>query len=260
VLSHFFLGLPHSYTIHETDNVDAVAEELKHQPTTIWGCSITIPLKEKAVQIVDKLTPEASEIGAINTIIREESGHLIGDNTDWLGIVRCLKRAAKKCKLKILNNKNTALVVGAGGTAKAAVYALKKLKFTTIYVYNRTKVSAHSLARRFNVFACDSLSEVELMTFDVVISTLPNHAEVNLPEKIILCKPVFFQVSYKATNLEFLRKLFEGGCKLIGGEELLIYQGLEQSKRWTGTQVLPERTIRAKLHERCGSLYITNFF
>jgi shikimate 5-dehydrogenase len=90
--------LPRSYTIHETDNTQvclsnrgfswsppstifkAIAEELKHKPTTVWGCYITIPLKEKAVQIVDKLTPEALEIGVINTSIRAESGHLIGDN------------------------------------------------------------------------------------------------------------------------------------------------------------------------------------
>ena len=90
------------------------------------GASVTIPHKQSIMSHLDKITPSASKIGAVNTILVDRDSDeskrvLIGDNTDWIGIYNPIKRLLRS------QSKGCALILGAGGTARAAAYAAQEL-------------------------------------------------------------------------------------------------------------------------------------
>ncbi|KAJ6551423.1 Shikimate dehydrogenase [Mycena capillaripes] len=151
------LGLPHFYELQETTEV---GQEIKATITApdFGGASVTIPFKLDVIPLLDKLSPAAEAIGAVNTIIpvRTDGTNriLYGENTDWLGIRHCIHSR--------VHSINSALVIGAGGTARAAIYALHSLGAKRIYIYNRTRKSALALAVAFphaHVELLDSLNE-----------------------------------------------------------------------------------------------------
>ncbi|KAF8147497.1 type I 3-dehydroquinase-domain-containing protein, partial [Pholiota molesta] len=132
------LGLPHGYQLLETQGV---GEKIKVAITSpdFGGASVAIPYKLDAIPLLDKLTPAAEAIGAVNTIIDQTTSKqgsgvqvLIGDNTGWIGIKSTL--AAKLGSSPV----HAPLVTGAGDTARAAIYALQHLGAGVIYLYNRT--------------------------------------------------------------------------------------------------------------------------
>ena len=90
---------------------------------------------------MDELTDSARRIGAVNTITKLHDGTLRGDNTDWLGIKNQLEAKAPPRESK--NTPIAALVCGAGGTAKAAAYALQQMGASRVLIFNRTKSRAH---------------------------------------------------------------------------------------------------------------------
>jgi pentafunctional AROM polypeptide len=137
------LGLPHTYGLLETaDAADArVAAALAD--LAFGGASVTIPLKEAVLPLLDALSPAAQAIGAVNTIVVEEHAGkrtLRGENTDWAGIVACVRE-----RLPPGAAVDAGLVLGAGGTARAAVYALSALGAAKIYIYNRTRARAEAV-------------------------------------------------------------------------------------------------------------------
>ena len=116
------LQLPHLYDRCETDNIDVAIAKLKESDS--GGGSVTIPLKEDMFKRMDELTPAAKTIGAVNTVIVERARggeqFLIGDNTDWNGIIGPILKMKPTGWLN-----TTALIIGAGGTSRAVVYGLK---------------------------------------------------------------------------------------------------------------------------------------
>ncbi|KAF7377655.1 Pentafunctional AROM polypeptide [Mycena sanguinolenta] len=140
------LGLPHFYELQETTEV---GQEIKATITApdFGGASVTIPFKLDVIPLLDKLSPAAEAIGAVNTIIPVRTNGtnciLYGDNTDWLGIRACIQSRVEAGSI------HAALVIGAGGTARAAIYALQALGAEKIYLFNRTRSSAQKLADAF---------------------------------------------------------------------------------------------------------------
>jgi pentafunctional AROM polypeptide len=139
------LGLPHKYELLETKTV---GDEIKIAITSpdFGGASVTIPFKLDIIPLLDRLMPAAEAIGAVNTIIPKRTGSgriLVGDNTDWIGIRSCI------CSKLGDRPVGAALVIGAGGTARAAIYALQSLRAEVIYIYDRTASKARDLAHAF---------------------------------------------------------------------------------------------------------------
>ncbi|GKU12881.1 unnamed protein product [Fusarium langsethiae] len=115
------LGFPHHYRIHESENVDQTVEEMINRPD-FGGASVTFPHKLQIGKLLDTVSEQGQNIGAINTIVVQEANGrrmLHGDNTDWIGIRRCItKSGIQDFSL------SSALVLGAGGAARAACYAI----------------------------------------------------------------------------------------------------------------------------------------
>ncbi|KAJ4371143.1 hypothetical protein N0V83_004359 [Neocucurbitaria cava] len=155
-----FSGMPHEYRILQHSTIQGLGQ-LLHDPNC-GGLSVTAPFKSEVIPLVDFMSREAKAIGAINTLIplrstsmrslldRNRAGPtvtLYGENTDWIGIHSCVHRNLSP--INAVKNCTTGLVVGAGGMARAATYALIRLGVPTIFVHNRTRTSAENLIHQF---------------------------------------------------------------------------------------------------------------
>jgi pentafunctional AROM polypeptide len=146
------------------------------------GASVTIPLKLDIIPLIADITDAAKIIGAVNTIVPTpgEPGtapRLVGENTDWLGMTHSLVSASYTTVSS--GAPGSALVIGAGGTARAAIYALQSLAHSPIYIVSRTpsKLSAmiSTFPAEFNIIPLTELSAAEGISDvpRVAIATIP---------------------------------------------------------------------------------------
>ncbi|KAF8192963.1 shikimate dehydrogenase [Pholiota molesta] len=230
------LGLPHDYQLLETQDV---GEKIKVAITSpvFGGASVTIPYKLDVIPLLDKLTPAAEAIGAVNTIIPQTTSKqgssvqvLVGDNTDWIGIKSTL--AAKLGSSPV----HAALVIGAGGTARAAIYALQHLGAGVIYLYNRTTSKAEALASCEQIASWDGLVQP-----NVIVSTVPASATTTEEAQSPAYRAgpaAVVDMAYRPaeTPLLGLAKAAGGEWAVVSGLEVLLEQGYEQFKLWTGRE------------------------
>ncbi|KAJ6032742.1 type I 3-dehydroquinase-domain-containing protein [Penicillium herquei] len=200
------LGLEHSYQVFETTTLQTL-EELTRDPR-FGGASISLPFKASILSSVDMRSPHATAIGAINTLLplreplktddssleyqasqRNRAGPVVGwygDNTDWLGIFECVHRNLSPRNI-IRPQKTTALVIGAGGAARAAIYALTQLGCRKILILNRTVQRAEKVAAHFN----SRMNQINTPVFINVIQSIKDPWSTGLqPATIIVsCIP-----------------------------------------------------------------------
>jgi pentafunctional AROM polypeptide len=246
------LGLPYTYGRHETAEVD---DELRRIVCALdfGGASVTIPLKLKVMDLLESVSEDARVIGAVNTIIPTPEGSH-GDNTDWQAI-----RQAAQANLSCASADIVGLVVGAGGTCRAAIYALHKLGATAILLFNRTKANATSVAQSFpaeyNITVIDSLAGLPARP-DVVISTVPgtslrldsesaNGEGIVLPQEVLGAQGgVAIDLAYKPHKTALVRLAEQAeGWTAVTGVEILCLQGFKQFELWTGKRA-PGRKMR----------------
>ncbi|KAI0251026.1 EPSP synthase-domain-containing protein [Lactifluus subvellereus] len=246
------LGLPHSYERLETEDVDHEVRQTLTLPD-FGGASVTIPFKRDIIAHLDQLSPEAEAIGAVNTVIprRNADGSqvLFGDNTDWIGIRNVIQARLPPSVRKI----DSCLVIGAGGTARAAIYALHSLGATCIYLFNRTRPSAEELVHAIpgaHVELLDTLdvASIQRPAPSVIISTVPASAttiEEGTPNALFLPSSLFsaeagvvVDMAYKPAETPLLRlaKAVPAIRKWhsVMGIEVLLEQGYRQFELWTG--------------------------
>ena len=246
------LGLPHSYERLETQDVD---HEVRYTLTLpdFGGASVTIPFKRDIMAHLDQLSPEAEAIGAVNTIVprRNADGSqiLFGDNTDWIGIRNVIQARLPPSVRKI----DSCLVIGAGGTARAAIYALHSLGATCIYLFNRTRLSAEELVHAIPGAHVELLETLDVASVQgpapsVIISTVPASAttiEEGTPNALFLPSSLFsagagvvVDMAYKPAETPLLRlaKTVPAIRKWnsVMGIEVLLEQGYRQFELWTG--------------------------
>ena len=163
-------GLRHDYTAINVDNWDDI--RTRGRAFDFGGASIAQPYKVKVVDQLTSLSEHAQAIGAINTLIplrgehgqkkandnqalyRNRAGYVFGfhgENSDWISIQKTLNKNLSP--RNVIHSKSSALVVGAGGMARAAVYALLQMGCRNIFVHNRTVSNAEILAKHFNSWA-----------------------------------------------------------------------------------------------------------
>jgi len=216
-------NLPHKYHLFDSQDIEKVGECFKDPKT--GGGSVTMPHKQAVLRFVNTLSDSATKIGAINTIHKKD-GILYGDNTDWLAIYKLLKK-----KLGEPFNKDLiGLIVGAGGTAHAACYAVSQLGIQ-FYVYNRTVDKAEHLAKQFGGKPIVDLSK--LQTADIVIGTVPPQADFKLPQHLVKKSLVVVELVYHPRKTPLIQQAQKEGCTVVEGVEILVEQGIEQFRIWT---------------------------
>lgn len=216
-------GLPHEYGLFETDQAQDVVDIIRSDD--FGGASVTIPLKLDIMPHLDSIAEEAKIIGAVNTIIpvdaAENAGegkgnrkHLIGRNTDWQGITLSLLNAGAQ---RPTDATSTALVVGGGGTARAAIYALHSMGYTHIYLVARStaKLAAviDSFPATYGLRVLASVEDVDALpsTPDIAIGTIPADRPIDQNVREILCR-ILYGIDDKGGR-ETVRDLGSGPAK-----------------------------------------------
>ena len=238
---------------------DAVAEL---RSDAFLGANVTIPHKERVVPMVDRLTEEAHVTGAVNTITREGK-RLIGHNTDVPGFKIALDRLVGKQKMP-----RQAVVLGAGGGARAVVYGLITEGFQRIVVFNRHLHRAEGLVKHFGRSAAhmelrampwhDSIIEAELAKTRILVNATAiglTTDESPIPAEAFHGDLLVLDLIYAQTRL--LRDAAAAGATVADGELMLLHQGAAAFTLWTG-QAAPLEVMQAKLAEaRAGGLRST---
>ena len=264
--------LPHQYGRADVETVEEFVESDFFKDAAFGGCSVTIPHKQSIIPYVDVMSDAASTIGSVNTLVVEEivdedkdtfKRVIYGDNTDWKGIFNPLER-----KIGVRDGDGHsdayALILGGGGTARAAAYAATKLGLNRIY-YNRTPAKAQDLSETFGGIVVTSLDEgstsddevkslgdvlPEGASIEVVISTLPAAAEFVMPEWLLEKKPVVFDVNYKPYYTKLLTQCEEAGIQVVRGSEMLWEQGVGQFEAWT-KRTAPYAVMKSVVLQNC---------
>ncbi|AOA63160.1 Pentafunctional arom protein [Komagataella phaffii CBS 7435] len=238
-------GLSHTFDKFETDDAAKVFNDLVKGNDELGGCAVTIPLKIDMLKYVNELTDSAKSIGALNTIIPIGDGRFIGDNTDWIGIRDSLHQAG----CEIAPESSVGLVVGGGGTSRAAVYALHQMGCSKIYMLNRTPSKLSEIKNHFpsnyNIHIVDSLDAIdEDDKLDAAVSTVPGDKPlddqlISLLKKLLEKKrghAVLLEAAYKPRETPIMALAFSRGWKVVPGSKMLVNQGIEQFYKWTGYQ------------------------
>lgn len=195
------------------------------------GFNATIPHKQNIIPLLDGLTPEAKAIGAVNTVFKK-NGYLIGHNTDAYGFITNLKQQSGER----FNTIKTALVIGAGGAARAAVYALKQHTIN-VCLTNRSANKAEALAQEFGAttMAFDAL---DLKSFDLVINTtslgMQGQPALHLDLSALPTHALVYDIVYTPLHTPLLVEAQKCGLFTVTGLGMLLHQAVEGFSLWFG--------------------------
>jgi len=205
----------------------------------ITGLNVTIPHKQNVIDFIDKLTPTAKSIGAVNTIYLKDE-KLIGDNTDASGFLADLKNFIGNQELEI---EKSALVLGAGGSARAVVYALLNDGWNVTISARRIE-QAEQLAKSFSNYPLSIIHSSNLPTFkfqtcNLIVNTTPigmtpNTNQSPLPENLSLPSNVFiYDLVYNPRETKLVKDAKRNGNQATTGLGMLIEQAALAFEIWT---------------------------
>ncbi|PVH81974.1 shikimate dehydrogenase substrate binding domain-containing protein [Cadophora sp. DSE1049] len=247
------LNLNYEYILYESRSIEACLA-LTRDPK-FYGAAVTMPHKVNIIPYLDVLTPEGEAIGAVNTIFLRSAPDgtrlLCGTNTDCIGIREAILQNTSKADAEGMKGK-PGMIIGGGGTCRAAVYALKNfLECSEIYLVNRDKsevdaVIAECTAKGFggNLRYVSTIAEAESLPGPrVVVSAIPDFEPKSEDEKrargiveTMLAKKekgaILEMCYHPSPDTAVARIAKRSGWQLIGGIEAMIWQGLEQDKIW----------------------------
>ncbi len=210
----------------------------------IRGVNITFPYKEKAIEFLDKVEKSARRIGAVNTIVNNK-GFLTGYNTDVIGFKKSLQEDGE-----FVIKEKKAVILGAGGAARAVVYALLEEKIEEICIFNRTLEKAKKIKQNLSSFfpkssisvfplegedLKDKIEKAHLLVNATSLGMPPRVDYTPLPdEKLFHPNLLVYDLIYHPARTLFLRQAERAGAKIINGLPMLVYQGMESFYLWTG--------------------------
>jgi shikimate dehydrogenase len=250
------LNIPAEYAAFDVspENLGAAFDGMR--ALGIRGFNCTIPLKELVHQYVDEVHPDAQTIGAVNTI-HNQNGRLTGYNTDIVGFIKTLGGREQRWQ------NATVVLFGAGGTARAILFALQKYTpAQKVVIVNRTSARAESLAEQGREWGA---AKVEVLTpepWDVVANTIRNAvAVVNttslgmspdietspiVDDQCLHDNLIAVDMVYNPLRTRFLQQAHNKGAATVGGLDMLVHQGAASFNIWTGRD-MPIEHVRLRL-------------
>lgn len=217
------------------------------------GANVTLPHKEQAVSLVDELSSEAALVGAVNTLV-PRGGRLLGANTDGQGFLRSLQEEAG-----FVPRGRRAVILGAGGAARAVAWGLAGAGVSRLLILNRTIERAEALAdlvgRGSGVATIGlGLSDPRIPARIADCELLVNATSVGLhpldPPAInpAVLRPgmLVCDLIYRPRETTLLREAKKRGCRVLDGVGMLLYQGALAFELWTG-QKPSEEAMRTAL-------------
>jgi len=246
------LDLPGEYRLfpappapHGDETIRDLFEKMRRGE--IHGLNVTIPHKQTVIPYLDELTPTALAVGAVNTIVYK-AGKLVGENTDCPGFLADLVAQLESAGLRDLCDRtgNSALVLGAGGSARAVVFSLLHIGWQ-VSIAARSPEQAHELmrsvaARPMLVGEINMLRSAAAQNIQLIVNTTPlgMHPNVNdspWPADLPFPKKVFvYDLVYNPPETALLRSARNSGLPAANGIGMLVRQAVLAFRAWTGLE------------------------
>jgi 3-dehydroquinate dehydratase/shikimate dehydrogenase len=229
------------YLALQTSKVDDLFKLAREVP--LQGISITMPLKQDVMDKLERTDPLSARIGAVNTILRAQDGKFYGFNTDVAGILGPLERRLQLANAKVL-------VLGAGGAARAAVFACRD-KGAEVFILNRTVETAQKLAKQSGakVIKHEAVAKTH---FDVIINATPTGMAGNKTPSLLTAEDLnarfVFDLVYNPLETPLLRMARQRNIAAISGVEMFVHQGARQFEIFTGKPAPEEEMLRVVVH------------
>ena len=221
-------GINAKYVNFEIPSIDELPEVLSSNPE-LKGLNVTIPYKEKVMEFLDYISPEARAIGAVNVIkVIHEGKNIIlkGYNSDVIGFTKSIEPMLEPYHKK-------ALVLGTGGASKAVNYGLKALGLETVYV---------SRYERPNTIQYDKITPDVVEEYNVIVNCTPigmyPHTEEcpDLPYEAMNENNILYDLIYNPDETLFMKRGAQYGAQTKNGLEMLLLQAFASWEFWNGKE------------------------
>ncbi len=237
-------GIEAEYTAWPTPSDELPEFMARFRTTPIYGLSVTIPHKTAIMTYVDMVTDLGRAVGAVNTLYWR-GGALWGENTDVEGF----------CRPLVVRDgiPDSALVLGSGGAARAALVGLTRLGVARIFVTNRTAEKAKALAEEFGVtpvpWEARGSSRAALLVNATPMGMSGPFEDISpFPSQDLGPDRMVYDLVYNPLHTRFVKEARAAGCRVVPGLEMFLYQAVEQFRLWTG-RILPDEELRPVLME-----------
>lgn len=213
------------------------------------GANVTVPHKQAAFELVDSLDPLAKRLGAVNTLVIAKDGSIEGRNTDVFGFLENLRAGAPGIDLASAN----AVVLGAGGAARAVIAGLIEAGCKTVRILNRTQSRAQALAEDFS----DSRLEVESwdrretslgdagLLVNATSLGMEGAAPLELSLDALPDAAIVNDLVYAPLETDLLRAARAKGCGAVDGLGMLLHQAVPAFEAWFGVRPGVTKGLRA---------------
>ena len=221
------LGLDASYEAFDVPPDQLADAIVRFRSERLRQFAISIPHKETMLELVDEVDAVGRVIGAINTATLEDDRY-VGTNTDWIGALRALEREGS------VDGKR-AVVLGAGGTARALVYGLRE-RGCEVIVLNRTRERADALVSDLGATSAGALSDLGALAPQILVNTTSvgqNEMASPIAADSIPSDAVVLDAVYSPARTKLLGDAEGRGARTVGGKWMLVYQAVEQLRHWT---------------------------
>jgi len=220
------------------------------------GANVTVPHKEVAASACDWLDDAARAMGAANTLWLDEAGRLCGANTDALGFLGNLDQLASGWDV----SRESAVVLGAGGAARAVVWALLSRKFTRVHIVNRTFEKAQALV---DVFGSETIAHnwdrlgTVLGQADLLVNTtalgMTGKAPLEIDLSPLPSTAMVTDIVYAPLETDLLREACARGHQAVDGLGMLLHQAVPGFERWFGVRPEVDDELRRLVLDDLGA-------
>jgi shikimate dehydrogenase len=199
------------------------------------GVNVTFPFKEAVIPLLDEVSPEAAEIGAVNTVVFDPAGRSTGHNTDRSGFRAAFMAAFGADAVR----GKAVLQLGAGGAGRAVAFALRDLGVSSLRLYDRDTQRARNLCADLGG-ACEVLDAPEPAAASVagIVNATPigmtGHAGLPMTPEVVRPHQVVADVIYTPLETEFLKAAKAKGARTMGGAGMCVHQAVRAFELFTG--------------------------
>ena len=221
-------GINAKYMNFEIPSIDGLPEVISSNPE-LKGLNVTIPYKEKVMEFLDYISPEARAIGAVNVIKVVHNGKKVllkGYNSDVIGFTKSIEPMLEDYHKK-------ALVLGTGGASKAINYGLKALGLETVYVSRYEKPDTI----QYDKITPDVVREYNVIVNCTPLGMYPNYDQCpDLPYEAMDEKNILYDLIYNPDETLFMKRGAQYGAQTKNGLEMLLLQAFASWEFWNGKE------------------------
>ncbi|MGO9832668.1 MAG: shikimate dehydrogenase [Polyangiaceae bacterium] len=223
------LGLPFAYVPFEVRDLSGALAGMR--ALGIRGFGVSHPFKQDVIPFLDELEGVARRIAAVNTIVNDGQGRLVGHNTDWVGAIRALEEARPLRGARVL-------LVGAGGAGRAIAFGLAE-RGARATIANRDLKKAQALASETGAIALAFDETARAADYDVVVNaTTLGQSDVAdaspVPPEALRPGQVVMDIVYKPVRTTLVQAATARGASVVHGGRMLLYQAAAQFELYTG--------------------------